>query len=87
MDTADIVLHKPTGERWVVAYVQGERLSWCGWPEGTALVADCELVTPARPDERLELLRRLAAMQGMDSRRTYAINRLQQAEAILPSIY
>ena len=34
IDTGDTVKHGPTGETWVVAYVQGDRLAWCGWPEG-----------------------------------------------------
>ena len=36
--------HGPTGEEWVVAWADGERLAWAGWPDGTALVADCEVV-------------------------------------------
>ncbi len=49
IDTGDIVLHGPTEERWVVACVQGDRLSWVGWPEGTALLSDCTLVEKATP--------------------------------------
>ena len=41
--TGDTVLHKPSGEKWLVAYVQGEYLAWCGGPEGEAKLADCEL--------------------------------------------
>lgn len=84
MDTGDVVLHKPTGERWVVAFVNDERLSWCGWPEGTALLSDCELLEPATPETRLALLRALATMNGSDSRKSYAIKRLEDAELILP---
>jgi hypothetical protein len=40
IDTADHVLHGPSGETWVVAYVEGDRLAWCGWPEGEAKLAD-----------------------------------------------
>jgi len=28
IDTADHVHHAPTGEDWVVAYVEGDRLAW-----------------------------------------------------------
>lgn len=42
----DTVFHKPTGERWIVAYADAERdeLAWCGWPEGLAKLSDCEVV-------------------------------------------
>lgn len=40
----DTVLHRPTGETWVVRDVQGEYLSWYGYPPGRARVADCEKV-------------------------------------------
>ncbi len=87
MDTGDVVLHHPTGEKWVVAFVKGDRLAWCGWPEGTANVSDCELITPATPEERLSLLRQMAAMQGPDMRKTYALDRLEEAERSLPMLY
>lgn len=38
IDTGDTVKHKPTGEEWLVAGVKGDRLMWCGWPEGWAAV-------------------------------------------------
>ena len=31
-------------EDWVVAYVRGTALAWCGWPEGLAQLADCRLI-------------------------------------------
>lgn len=82
IDTADTVLHRPSGERWVVACVEGKHLSWCGWPEGMADLADCELVEKATPEERDELLKRLAAIQDehgrRDHRKSYATHRLAQ---------
>lgn len=41
----DTVIHKPSGERWSVAYADYGTgyLSWCGWPDGEARIADCEL--------------------------------------------
>jgi hypothetical protein len=87
LDTGDVVLHKPSGEHWVVAYVDGDKLSWCGWPEGLARVTDFELVRAAQPDARLKLLHQMASMSGSDSRKTYAQARLAQAEAVLPSEY
>lgn len=87
MDIGDIVLHKPTGETWTIAYVHNEHLAWCGWPEGLAHTSDCTLVKHATAEERLELLKQMAAGSEPDSRRTYAIARLQQAEFVLPKEY
>lgn len=64
IDTGDTVLHGKTGETWVVAYVEGNRLAWCGWPEGTADLADCTLVEKATPEARLTLLRQMADSGG-----------------------
>lgn len=87
MDTGDVVHHKPTGETWTVAYVKDEYLSWCGWPEGQARVVDCELMEAATPEKRHGLLLAMAAMEGSDSRKTYAIHRLRNAESVLPKEY
>ena len=76
IDTGDTVKHGPTGETWVVAYVQGDRLAWCGWPEGTANVSDCTLVEKATPEYRDKLLRDMADIQRDDARRRYARHRL-----------
>lgn len=79
--TGDTVLHKPTGEIWVVACVEGKHLSWCGWPEGTALVADCELKEKASDEYREALLKNLASMKGNDHRQRYAARLLAGQEA------
>jgi len=60
IDTGDSVYHTPTGETWLVARVDGDKLAWCGWPEGWADLADCTLTEKATPEERTKLLRRLA---------------------------
>jgi len=59
IDTGDHVHHGPTGEDWVVKYVRGDKLSWCGWPPGEANLADCTLIRKASPEEREELTRRI----------------------------
>lgn len=51
----DHVYHHPTEEHWVVAYVRGRYLGWCGWPGGEAPVADC-MVTKRCTDEEHEAL-------------------------------
>ena len=72
IDTGDTVRHGPTGETWLVAYVRGDDLAPCGWPDTLALVSDCTLVTKATPEERLALLRDLAEMSTPDRRRSVA---------------
>lgn len=64
----DSVKHRPSGETWLVAYVDGERLAWCGWPPGEAALTDCELVKRCSDDENLSLLKRLAEMREEDGR-------------------
>jgi hypothetical protein len=76
IDTGDTVIHGPTGETWVVAYVQGDRLAWCGWPEGEARLSDCTLKEAATDQKREKLLRQLADMSEDDARRRYARHRL-----------
>lgn len=57
IDTGDYVHHAPTGERWVVAAVDGEKLYWCGYPfGGYADLADCTLTKKATDKRRDELL-------------------------------
>lgn len=60
--TGDSVFHRPTGERWLVAYVDEDRdrIAWCGWPEGEALLSDCELEKSCSDKEHLKLLNHLA---------------------------
>jgi hypothetical protein len=77
IDTADVVKHGPTGETWTVAYVQGDRLAWCGWPEGEAQLSDCKLVKAATDEDRIKLLNVLADISNQgDSRCRYARWRL-----------
>ena len=81
IDTGDHVHHAPSGEDWVVAYVRGDRLAWCGWPEGEAALADCTLLKKATPAERDKLLREIANTTAVDRRATYARDRLMLRRA------
>jgi len=74
IDTADHVHHAPSGETWVVAYVSGAWLSWCGWPCGEAALADCTLTKKADAKARDELLAEMSTMS--DPRGDYARHRL-----------
>lgn len=64
IDTGDHVHHGPTGEDWVVAYVDGDRLCPCGWPPGEARLSDCTRVYECSSEERTDLLRRLTRSEG-----------------------
>src|SRR5437879_1625294 len=71
IDTGDVVYHAPTKEKWVVALVRGDNLSWAGWPEGSAKLSDCTLIEKATPEAREKLLREMAGMQNTaDHRRS-----------------
>jgi hypothetical protein len=78
IETADTVKHRPTGEEWIVAYVEGDRLCACGWPETLAKLSDCTLTEKATESEKQKLIRELASMPGQeyDSRRSWARNYL-----------
>lgn len=78
--TGDTVMHKPTGEEWLVAGVDNGQLMWCGWPEGSVPVEDCELVKSTSDEDSIEWLRILAAMTGPDMRKRYAIRMLEKME-------
>ena len=78
IDTGDHVRHGPTGEDWVVVCVVGDKLSWCGWPEGMADLADCTLTRKATDKERDKLLRELARIDASDHRCRYVQRRLAQ---------
>jgi hypothetical protein len=64
IDTADHILHRPSGETWLVAMVEGDRLTACGWPESMVPVAECELLRKATPAERVKLLHDMARSSG-----------------------
>lgn len=72
IDTADHVLHVPSGETWVTAYVEDGRLAACGWPFSLVPVTDCQLVKKAASAERAKLLHDMAAISGGDQRARYA---------------
>jgi hypothetical protein len=60
----DHVLHRPSGEQWVVAWAEGGRIAWAGWPPGTALSADCDVVRRCSDDEHR---RQVAMCEGSRS--------------------
>ena len=74
IDTGDHVYHEPSGEDWIVAYVENGRLAPCGWPSCLAELSDCQLLNKASPQSRLEVLNEMASMKGSDHRAVYAIS-------------
>lgn len=86
IDTGDTVLHHPTGETWLVAGVDGEWISWCGWPEGKGQLSDCVLIDKATKKERLELLNQLKALPESDHRQRLAVRRLAELNSNAPPL-
>jgi hypothetical protein len=76
IDTADHIHHEPSGEEWLVAYVRGDHVVCCGWPESAAKLSDCRLVRKASRAERHCLLIDMAGSGAGGSRGSYAIWRL-----------
>lgn len=81
IDTGDHVRHEPSGEEWLVAYVRGDRLVCCGWPESMAALSDCTLVKKATRSDRRALLGQMVGIGG--SRDAYAREALKaEPEAV-----
>jgi len=68
--TGDVVLHRPTGESWLVAYVEEDQkhLAPCGYPFCLAPVSDCVVLERASDDQSFELLLSMSNMSGHDAR-------------------
>lgn len=80
MRCGDHVFHRPTREHWLVAYVDGDYLAWCGWPEGEARVADCDLIKECSDEEHLKLLTEIAlpSIQLTDKRVRMAVEAMRK---------
>jgi len=74
IDTGDIVHHSPSGEDWVVAFVEGDMLSPLGWPETIAKVSDCTLIKKATPEDRIMWQKDLLKLPASDIRGSWARN-------------
>lgn len=80
VDTGDTVKHLPSGETWIVACVENGELSWVGWPEGWAKLADCVLVKKATAEKRQKILEQMAGIRNAgDHRRAYAIKTIEES--------
>jgi hypothetical protein len=87
IDAGDTVLHRPSGEKWLVACIDvtRTRLSWFGWPEGCAEMSDCDLIKKATPQERVAALRTWADKSTGDFRSVWARWALERDAEAAPS--
>jgi len=67
--TGDSVKHGPSGETWQVAWADYERgeISWVGWPDGCAKLADVTLVERCSDDKHRDLVRSLRILGPNDN--------------------
>ncbi len=73
INCGDHVLHRPSGEKMVVAAADhGEdMLMWCGWPEGSAKISDCDVVMHATPEFSAYLHSKLSGARREMADRVY----------------
>lgn len=67
----DHVHHKPTGEKWVVAYADAEKndIAWAGWPDGRARLVDCEVIYRCTDAEHASAVELWRSSRDLTSRR------------------
>jgi hypothetical protein len=57
----DHVLHRPSGETWIVAWCEGDDLAWCGWPNGMARTADCDVTIRVTDEAHRSMVAQVAS--------------------------
>ena len=60
----DVVFHRPSGEEWMVAAVDGKFFYAAGWPETLALVSDVGPVRAASDAEHVRMVGHVRASAG-----------------------
>ena len=68
IDTADVILHRATGERYTVACVHGDWLHTNGHPERRLRIDSCDHLLVATDEQRRETLERLASSSATTHR-------------------
>jgi len=67
MRSGDVVLHRPSGENWLLAYGNDDsgrdEVAPCGWPLGIVRPSDCELLDAASDEKHVETLLLCARMR------------------------
>lgn len=73
VNCGDAVLHRPSGEKWLVAAADRERdeIMYCGWPEGVAKLSDCDVIRRATPEASAKLHRELSGARRAMADRVY----------------
>lgn len=70
----DAVLHRPSGERWLVAAVTHEGSVFCaGWPCTWANIADCDLIEATSDERHIEMVFACARIGESDPRRSLSL--------------
>ena len=65
----DVVLHVPSGEKWLVARADDNHVWPGGWPCCRADIKDCELIRKATDEERAIFSDELRRLPQGDPRR------------------
>ncbi len=52
----DTILHRPSGEKWLVAATRRDELVCYGWPESIAKLDDCDLIESCTDEEHIAVL-------------------------------
>lgn len=68
IEIADTVIHRPSGEEWVVARVTEKHVYPAGWPPCRADLSDCILTSKATPEQRDKMLNALRRLPRDDDR-------------------
>jgi hypothetical protein len=53
----DHVRHRPSCEKWIVAWADETHLAWAGWPTGVAMLSDCDILYRATDAEHRQAVR------------------------------
>jgi hypothetical protein len=69
----DVVMHKPSGEEWIVAalHYSGDELAPVGWPACVVKVKDCVLVESCSVEESEKIVDEWSRMSCEDFRKTW----------------
>ena len=66
----DVVFHRPTRERWLVAWAHGHELAPAGWPSCVARIKDCQVVRHCTDEEHEKEVRAWLSSRSDDPRVT-----------------
>ena len=83
IDAGDLILHKPTGQHHMVCCVHDQWLHTAGHPEKRLMVSDCIVEEEATAEARMDMLHKLAQVQGSGHRPKCARARLDA----MPKVY